>query len=315
MTKLIIQIPCYNEEKNIGITIPALPKKIKGIDVIETLIVDDGSTDNTIASSKSFGVDHIVCLQKHQGLSSAFMAGIKACLEKGADIIVNTDADNQYDAAYITELIQPILNKNAEIVIGSRSIEETAHFSYIKKKLQRFGSWVVRVCSNTDVPDATSGFRAFSRKAAMKLNVFSNYTYTLETIIQAGQKGIPIISVPVKTNPPLRPSRLITSTPAYIYFSIVTIIRIFVVYRPFRFLASIGTIMFFLGSVLGFRFLYFYFFTASKSGHIQSLILTAILIIMGFQVFISAFLADLISVNRKMLEDLKHELNNKKEIK
>ncbi|KPA17096.1 family 2 glycosyl transferase [Candidatus Magnetomorum sp. HK-1] len=312
MPKLIIQIPCYNEEKNIGKTLSDLPRRLEGIDHIEYLIIDDCSSDNTISVAKSYGANHIVQLTKHQGLAVAFITGIKSCLEKGADIIVNTDADNQYVAKCIQDIILPIVEKRADIVIGERPIEENKYFSYTKKKLQRLGSWVVRLVSNTDIPDATSGFRAMNRNAAMQLNVFSHYSYVLETIIQAGQKGLMVTSVPIQVNPPSRPSRLVKNIPSYLYHSIMSIVRIFVIYRPFRFFMSIGSILTTFGLAICVRFLYFYFFTSSASGHLQSLILAAILILMGVQFMISAFFADIISVNRQLLEELQSQSKEKK---
>jgi len=314
MKKLIIQIPCYNEEKTLGITLKSLPRKLTSIDIIEWLIVDDGSTDRTVEVARAHGVHHLVSHPKNMGLARAFMTGINACIGHGADIIVNADADNQYCADDIPKLIEPILSGKAEIVIGARPINQIKHFSPIKKFLQRLGSWVVRLASGTDIPDAPSGFRAISRKAAMQLNVFNDYTYTLETIIQAGQKGMAITSVPVRVNENLRPSRLVKGILSYIKKSIVTIIRIFVVYKPFRFFASIGGILFGIGVLIGIRFIYF-FFTGAGSGHIQSLILASILIGIGFQTIMVGFVADLLSVNRRLLEELQQksrELNKKK---
>ncbi len=307
MKKLVIQIPCYNEEHTLGITLSALPRMISGIDTVEWLIVDDGSTDRTVEVALDYGVDHVVRLPKHRGLARAFMAGLEACLKAGADIIVNTDADNQYCGDDIEALIEPIRTGRAQIVVGTRAIEYTAYFSPAKKLLQRLGSWVVRIASETNIPDAPSGFRAISQDAAMRINVFDHYTYTLEMIIQAGQKGIVITSVPVKTNAPLRSSRLIKSLPYYLWRSLVTIVRIFVVYKPFRFFAAIGATLITLGIFLGIRFLYFYLFIGTGSGHIQSLILASILSIMGFQAILSAFLADLLRVNRIMLEELQYK--------
>ena len=307
--KVIIQIPCYNEEATLPITLTALPRDLPGIDDIEWLIVDDGSTDRTVEVALAHGVDHIVRLPCNQGLARAFMAGLEACLKAGADIIVNTDGDNQYCADDIPELIQPILDGKAEMVIGARPIGDIEHFSVFKKHLQKIGSWVVRLASKADIPDAPSGFRAISRDAAMRLNVFTEYTYTLETIIQAGRKGMAIMSVPIRTNERLRPSRLVKSIPRYIQRSVLTILRIFITYRPFRFFALQGVASFGLGFLLGVRFLYFYF-TGSGGGHIQSLILAALLLGVGFFLMVAGVLADLMAVNRKMLEDLKWRLWN-----
>jgi len=301
MAKLIIQIPCYNEEATLGITLSALPRHVSGVDTVEWLIIDDGSTDKTIEVAKAHGIDHIVSLSRHLGLASAFVAGLEASLAAGADIIVNADADNQYFADDIPHLIAPIVAGRADIVIGSRPISTTAHFSPIKKFLQGLGSWVVRIASKTDIPDAPSGFRAMSRDAAMQLHVFNEYTYTLETIIQAGQKGMVVTSVPIRTNEDLRPSRLFKSIPSYIQRQILTILRVFMTYKPFRFFAVPGVILFSLGMLIGLRFLYFYL-TKAGAGHIQSVILAALLMGMGFFLTIVGLLADLISVNRKLLE-------------
>ncbi len=307
--KLIIQIPCYDEEETLAVTLSALPREVPGIDVVEWLVVDDGSTDRTVEVAKASGVDHVVSHPKKLGLAKAFMRGLNACIELGADIIVNTDADNQYCADCIPDLVQPILEKKAEIVVGARQIDDIEHFSSGKRALQKLGSWIVRVASNADIPDAPSGFRAISRKAARQINVFSNYTYTLETIIQAGQKDIPITWVPIKTNPYLRPSKLVKSIPSYLHRSIVTIVRIFAVYKPFRFFASIGTFLFLLGFLLGCRFLVYYSLGDGR-GHIQSVILAGILIGMGFQTIMVAFVADLLAVNRRLLEELRYRLRD-----
>ncbi len=301
--KLIIQIPCYNEEEALPVTLSYLPRELDGISKIERLVIDDGSTDDTVDVAKSHGVDHIIRHTKNLGLARAFSTGLDKCIELGADIIVNTDADNQYCADDIQSLLGPILSGQAEIVIGTRSISDIKHFSTIKKILQRIGSWVVRLASNTDIPDAPSGFRAISRNAAMQLNVFNKYTYTLETIIQAGQKGITIVSVPVRTNKDLRPSRLFKSIPGYISRSIMIIIRIFMTYKPFKFFAIPGVVSFVLGFLIGLRFLYFYF-TSGGSGHIQSIVLAALLLGIGFFLTVVGLLADLVSVNRKLLEKL-----------
>lgn len=301
--KVVIQIPCYNEEKALPITLYALPRSLPGVDEVKWLIIDDGSTDQTAEVALAHGVDHIVSFTKNQGLARAFMAGLEASLRAGADIIVNTDADNQYCADDIPKLIEPILSGKADIVVGSRPIAEIEHFSPIKKILQKLGSWVVRVASKTDIPDAPSGFRAISRDAAMRLNVFNEYTYTLETIIQSGQKGMAITSVPIRTNKNLRPSRLVKSISSYISQSILTIIRIFMTYRPLRFFAIPGVISFSLGMLISLRFLYFYL-TGNGSGHIQSVVLAALLLGTGFFLCVVGLIADLIAVNRKLMEKL-----------
>jgi glycosyltransferase involved in cell wall biosynthesis len=303
MRKLIIQIPCYNEETALGVTLSALPREIPGVDVVEWLIIDDGSTDKTVEVARANGVDHIVRLPRHQGLARAFIAGLDASLGAGADLIVNADADNQYCADDIPRLIAPILAGEAEIVVGARPISEIEHFSPVKKLLQKLGSWVVRRASNTDIADAPSGFRAMSRDAAMRLHVFNEYTYTLETIIQAGQKGMVIASVPIRTNEDLRPSRLVKSIPDYIRHQVLTLLRIFMTYRPFRFFAVPGIALLSLGLLIGLRFIYFYA-TSRGAGHIQSLILAALLMGMGTFLAIVGLLADLISVNRQLLEQV-----------
>lgn len=303
MTKLIIQIPCYNEEATLGIALSDLPRHIPGISRVEWLVINDGSKDKTVEVAKSFGVDHIINLSHNQGLAKAFMTGIEACLIAGADIIVNTDADNQYCADDIPKLIEPILSGRAEIVIGTRPISKIKHFSPIKKVLQKLGSWVVRLASNTDIPDAPSGFRAISREAAMQLNVFNEYTYTLEMIIQAGQKGIAITSVPIRTNKYLRPSRLVKSISAYVQRSLFTILRIFMTYQPLRFFTILGSIPFTIGFMLGVRWLLL-FFSGTTRTRLPSLILAAILIIIGVQLWLFGLVADLMAVNRKMLEEI-----------
>jgi len=301
--KVVIQIPCYNEENTLAVTLRELPRSIEGVRKVEWLIVDDGSTDRTAKVAQSLGVDHIVFHYQNLGLARAFMTGIEACIERGADIIVNTDADNQYSAECIPDLVNPILHNEAEIVIGARPIQEITHFSFIKKLLQRLGTWGVGLASGTKIMDAPSGFRAFSRQAAMQINVFSNYSYTLETIIQAGQRGLTVKSVPVKTNEFLRPSRLLKSIPSYIWKQVLTIIRIFMTYRSFRFFALPGIVSFLLGFLISLRFL-FYYFSGSGAGHIQSLLLSVLLMGVGFFLVISGLLADLISVNRKLLEKI-----------
>lgn len=303
MTKLIVQIPCFNEEAILGVTLSALPRQVPGVDVVEWLVIDDGSTDKTVEVAKAHGVDHIVRLPQNQGLAKAFAAGLEASLKAGADIIVNTDADNQYCAEDIPKLVAPILAGKAEIVVGARPIGEIKHFSPVKKFLQKLGSWAVRLASKTDIPDAPSGFRAMSRDAAMRLQVFNEYTYTLETIIQAGQKSMAITSVPIRTNADLRPSRLVKSIPCYIQRQVLTILRIFMTYKPFRFFAVPGAILLSLGILISLRFLYF-FFTARGAGHVQSLILSALLMGGGFFLVVVGLLADLIAVNRQLLERL-----------
>ena len=305
--KLIIQIPCYNEAGTLAIALAALPRQVSGFKLVEWLIIDDGSDDDTVAVARANGVDHVIRHTRNQGLARGFMTGLDACLRLGADVIVNTDADNQYNADDIPALTKPILEHTADIVVGARPIETIEHFSLAKKLLQKIGSWVVRVASKTDIPDAPSGFRAMSRTAAQRLMVFSDYTYTLETIIQAGQKNMAITSVPVRVNEDLRPSRLLKSIPSYIKRSIVTIVRIFVIYRPFRFFGSIGAVLFGAGFLIGLRFLWYYL-QGAGDGHVQSLILASVLLGMGFQAVLIAFIADLQSANRKLIEDVRFRL-------
>ncbi|HTG14193.1 MAG TPA: glycosyltransferase family 2 protein [Blastocatellia bacterium] len=303
MTKLIIQIPCYNEEATLGVTLAALPRELPGVDSVEWLIVNDGSQDGTLDVARRFSCDHIVSFSRNQGLAKAFMAGLEASLRAGADIIVNTDADNQYSADDIPSLIEPILAGRADIVIGARPIQEIEHFSTTKKLLQKLGSRVVRIASNTDIADAPSGFRAFSRDAAMRMNVFNEYTYTLETIIQAGQNGLAITSIPVRTNEELRPSRLIKGIPSYLQQSLLTILRIFMAYKPFRFFMLLGTLPFSVGFLLGVRWLILYL-SGTPRTHVPSLILASLLILIGVQLWVFGLVADLLGVNRKMLEDI-----------
>lgn len=304
MTKLIIQIPCYNEEKTLGVTLAALPREVRGVDKVEWLIIDDGSTDGTVEVARTGGVDHIVRHPHNMGLARAFMTGLDACLKAGADIIVNTDADNQYSAEDIPRLIEPILRREAEMVVGARPILQIRHFSLLKKSLQGFGSWVVRKASGTDVQDAPSGFRAINRFAASRLIVFNGYTYTLETIIQAGKQGIAVTSVPIRTNGDLRPSRLVKSIPSYVFRSFQTIFRIYVTYSPFRFFMTLGSVFFTASTACLFNFLYFYHL-GREDTHVPSLVAGGALALIGFVLLVAGLLADLMAINRKMLEDLR----------
>ncbi len=301
--KLVIQIPCLNEEDSLPVTLADLPKQVPGIDEIDIVIIDDGSTDKTVEVAKSFGVKNIVQFSTNKGLAKAFLAGIGKSLDIGADIIVNTDADNQYCAKDIEKLVQPILEGRADIVIGTRPVSEIKHFSPLKKFLQKFGSWVMRLLSSTKVEDAPSGFRAFSREAAIQLNVFDNYSYTLETILQAKVKGLNIECVDINVNPELRKSRLFSNMFTYILRSVFTMIRMFIIYRPFRFFAVCGLIFLLIGLILSGRFIY-YFLMGTGQGHIQSLIFAAVFLLTGVQIGLIAVLADLISINRKLLEDI-----------
>ncbi len=303
--KLIIQIPCYNEAETLEIALNDLPKQLPGIDTIEYLIINDGSKDNTVEVAKNWGVHHVVNFKQNKGLAKGFMAGLDEALRQGADIIVNTDADNQYCAEDIEALIVPILEGKADYVIGARPIDQTEHFSFIKKKLQHFGSWVVRKASKTDIPDAPSGFRAMSREAAMRINVVNDYTYTLETIVQAGRERIPITSVPIRTNAELRPSRLFSSIWSYVKKSMLTIIRAFIMYKPLKCFSYLASVPMLIGLIYAIRFIVAYAM-GNGTGHIQSLILGCTLIILGFLTFMMGLMADIIAANRKILEDTQY---------
>jgi glycosyltransferase involved in cell wall biosynthesis len=308
--KLIIQIPCLNEAATLPATLADLPRSVPGIDVIETLVVDDGSRDGTADVARRCGVDHIVRLTRNKGLAAAFMAGIDASLRQGADFIVNTDADNQYGGHEIPKLLAPLLNGSADIVIGDRNIAEVEHMGWRKRQLQRLGSWVVRQVSSTSVPDTTSGFRAYTREAALRMTIVSEFSYTLESIIQAGKKRMAIAHVPVKTNARTRDSRLFDSIFSYIKKSSATIVRIYTMYEPLKVFTYIGMLVFSGGVALGIRFLYYFFFVDRGIGHIQSLILAAVLMIVGFQVVLIGLLADVISANRKLLEELVYRVRS-----
>ncbi len=305
MTKLIIQIPCLNEADTLPATVGDLPRSIPGIDVIEHLVVDDGSTDDTVDVARRLGVHHIVRFRRRKGLAAAFMAGIDASLKLGADVIVNPDGDNQYAGEDVATLVGPLLAGKADIVIGDRNIQALEHMSIARKRLQQVGSWVVRQVSNTKVPDTTSGFRAYTREAALRMTIVSEFSYTLESIIQAGKKRMAIAHVPIRTNHRTRRSRLFNSVWTYIKASAATIVRIYAMYEPLKVFGSIGLAIFGAGVAIGLRFLYYYYWDGvAARGHLQSLILAAILMIVGFQVGLIGLLADVISGNRKLLEDV-----------
>jgi glycosyltransferase involved in cell wall biosynthesis len=300
--KLIVQIPAYNEETTIAQTLRDIPKRIDGLTTVETLVIDDGSSDKTVAAARGAGATHIVQLRNHRGLSSAFVAGIDAALRLGADIIVNTDADNQYAAADIAKLVAPIVRGTAEVVIGDREVAKSPHMSGFKRMLQRLGSWTVGKASGVSVADVTSGFRAFSRDAAMQINVFNPFTYTLETIIQSGNRNLGVQTVAVRTNAPTRPSRLYSGTGTYLRKSMATIFRIYTLYKPLKTFFAIGSVLMLAGLVLGGRFLWY--FANGSRGHIQSVILAAVFLITGFHTWLIALLADLIAVNRRLSEEV-----------
>jgi len=300
--KLIIQIPCYNEEETLPQVIKDLPREIEGVDEIEYLVIDDGSSDRTVEVAKELGVHHVVSLGSNHGLATAFITGVRMCVEFGADIIVNTDGDNQYKGQCIKDLVEPILQGKADMVVGCRPIEQVEEFSWLKKKLQRLGSGVVRRFSGTDVPDTTSGFRAYSAGAAMQLQVFNRYTYTLETIIQAGAIDMRLWNVPIEVNPHTRPSRLISSIPRYVWRSVSIILRSYITYRPFRTFCYASLITGIVGLIPCVRFLYHYF-GEDRSGRIQSLIFGAILLIISFNLFSLGILGHVISANRKLIHE------------
>jgi glycosyltransferase involved in cell wall biosynthesis len=301
--KLVIQIPAFNEEQTLPTVLRGLPRTLKGIDAIEWLVIDDGSTDRTAAIALAHGADHVLTLPQRQGLARAYSKGLEESVRLGADIVVNTDADNQYSAEDIPALIAPILSGSAELAIGARPISQTAHFSLSKRFFQRLGSRVTRIVSGTLVEDAASGFRAISRSAAMRLHVYGNYTYTVETIIQAGRQGIAIASVPIRTNPETRPSRLVKGAGSYVAKQVLTMVRVFVVYKPFRFFAVPGSAIFVGGLLVALRFVYLYA-TGRGAGHVQSLILAALLLGIGFFLLVAGLLADLLAVNRVLLEGI-----------
>jgi glycosyltransferase involved in cell wall biosynthesis len=301
--KLIVQIPAYNEEQTIAATLKDIPKKIEGITAIETLVIDDGSSDKTAEAARKAGATHIVQLKTHRGLASAFVAGIDACLRLGADVIVNTDADNQYNGADIARLVTPIVKGTTDVVIGDREVANSPHMSALKRTLQRLGSWTVGLASGISVRDVTSGFRAFSRDAAMQINVFNPFTYTLETVIQAGNRNLGVQSVAIRTNAPTRPSRLYRGIGTYLRKSVATIFRIYTLYRPLKTFFAIGSVLMLGGVILGLRFL-FYLAEGQRGGHIQSLILAAVLLITGFHTMLIGLLADLTAVNRRLSEEM-----------
>jgi glycosyltransferase involved in cell wall biosynthesis len=301
--KLIIQIPCYNEEATLAATIQDLPRSLPGVDEIEVLVIDDGSTDGTAAVAEALGVAHVIRLGRNQGLARAFLFGLEAALQLDADIIVNTDGDNQYRGEDVEKLLGPILAGEADIVVGDRGVATVSHFSPAKRQLQKLGSWVVEQAAGVEIPDATSGFRALSREAALRTLVLGEYSYTLETLIQAGARQMAVVYVPVGTNPQTRPSRLMRSLPHYLTHSALTILRTYSLYFPLRVFLGMGILMIGAGLVLGLRFVYFFIISQGATGKVQSLILAAILLIVGFQTCLVGLMADLIGFNRRIMEE------------
>lgn len=303
--KLIIQIPCLDEEATLPLTLADLPREVPGFDVVEWLVIDDGSTDRTAEVAGELGVDHIVRHTRNRGLAAAFLTGLDAALREGADVIVNTDADNQYDAACIPDLVAPVVAGRADVVVGERPIESIPEFSWAKKRLQRIGSWVVRRFSGTDIADAASGFRAVSREAALRLQVFGRHTYTLETLVQAGAEGLAVASVPVRVNPATRESRLVASSGQYVRRSAEAIVRAYVLYRPMRFFVLLGLVPFVVGVVLGVRWLGYYWFSDEYRSRIPSLLVGALCVLVGVQLWAIGFLADLQGASRRVQSDLR----------
>ncbi len=299
--KLIVQIPCFNEAATLRQTVAEIPRRIRGVDEVEVLVVDDGSTDGTSELAREIGVDHVFRHRHNKGLARAFRTGIEACLSSGADIIVNTDGDNQYAGADIPRLIAPILAGEADIVVGDRQTAKVPHFSLGKKLLQALGSYVVRHLSRTEVPDAVSGFRAISREAALHLNIVSSFSYTIEMLIQAGRKQMAVTSVPVGTNAKTRRSRLFTSIPSFVRQSLVTMIRMYAMYRPLRVFFYIGMALSITGALPILRFVYLYM-SGQGDGHIQSLVLGGVLVILGSVTLLIGLVADLINFNRQLIE-------------
>jgi glycosyltransferase involved in cell wall biosynthesis len=308
--KVIIAIPCYNEAELLPVTLAALPRELPGADAVETLVVDDGSSDGTADVARACGVTHVVRHKRNLGLAAAFRTALDAALARGADVVVGTDADNQYVAADIAKLVAPAIAGEADLVVGRRDFRAIPHFSPLKKALQRVGSFAVRTLSGLKVADATSGFRAYNREAALRLVVLSSFTYTLETLIQAGYKGLTVKQVPVRVNPPTRPSRLFRSIPYYVRRSVNTITRAYLLFRPLRILGTVGAIISAAGLFLLGRFLYFYFTLPGPTGHVQSLVVGGVLILLGFQVVIIALLSDLIAANRRLLEDVLYRIKS-----
>jgi glycosyltransferase involved in cell wall biosynthesis len=306
--KLVIQIPCLNEERTLPTTLANLPRELDGFESVEWLVVDDGSTDATAEVARECGVHHLVRFNTNKGLAIAFQTGVDAALKLGADVIVNTDADNQYDARDIRKLVEPILAGEADMVVGDRRIREQDEFTRTKKVLQRWGSWVVRQASETDVPDTTSGFRAYNREAALRLNVVSRFSYTLETLIQAGKSDIAVAHVPVRTNPRTRESRLFRSTRQYVARSLETILRVYAMHEPLRIFLWLAAVFLLGGLVLFARFAWFYFTQDGPTGHVQSLVVGAVLLVFALQLAVLGILGDLLRANRVLIERTLHRV-------
>lgn len=299
--KLIVQIPCFNEEHTLPQTVKDIPRRIPGVDKVEILIIDDGSSDRTVAVARELGVDHIICNKRNQGLARSFRTGLDACLHLGADIVVNTDGDNQYAGWDIPKLIQPILDGKADMVVGDRQTGNVGHFSPVKKALQKLGSSAVRNLSGINIPDAVSGFRAISREAALQINIVSSFSYTTEMLIQAGKKNLKVVSIPIETNDKTRESRLFTSIPQFIERQLSTMVRIYTMYQPLRVFFYTGTVLLVTGLIPILRFLYFYMI-GQGDGHVQSLLLGGILSMMGFLTYLVGLVADIINFNRQLIE-------------
>ncbi|MCZ6861405.1 MAG: glycosyltransferase family 2 protein [Alphaproteobacteria bacterium] len=299
--KLIVQIPCFNEERTLAGAIAEIPRAIPGVDSVEVLVIDDGSSDATVEVAWQAGADHVIRHRANKGLAAAFRTGIDGCLRYGADIIVNTDGDNQYAGSGIPALIRPILDGAAELVVGDRQVQQSPHYSPVKRRLHALGTKVIQRLSRTEVTDPVSGFRAFSRDAAMLLNVVSPFSYTIETLIQAGSHQIAVATVPIETNAATRKSRLFKSIPHFVMNSLATMVRIYAMYHPLRLFGYIGIVLGLAGAIPILRFLYFYF-SGNGGGHVQSLILGGVLVLMGFVAFLFAILADLVNFNRRLVE-------------
>jgi len=306
--KLMVQIPCLNEEATLPATLGDIPRQIEGIDKVEIVIIDDGCTDRTVEIARRLGVDHVISFPANRGLGHAFAAGIDFCLRQGADVIVNTDGDNQYFGGDIPKLVKPILEGRAHLVIGDREPEKVPHFSFIKKKMQTLGSRVVSRLADMHVPDVASGFKAYTREAAMRLSCSTDFDHTVDHVIQAGRKHIITVSVPIRTNEKLRESRLFTNIWVFISHSISIMVRVYSSYRAMKIFSAAGILAIALGFLIGVRFLYFFFFTGEHDAHIQSLILAAILLIAGFQMILTGIVADLINSSRGILEDVSYRL-------